>query len=93
MKHDTCLARLTEVQVVPHHDIEKVVRSECAVRWRLDERNFGPRNNTNDTKEPPAAAGSKDSSHSRTAIFPFSNFASFRVFSGRLSNPLFETAD
>ena len=36
MKDDTCLTRLTEVQVVPHDNVEKVVRGQCAVRWRLD---------------------------------------------------------
>jgi hypothetical protein len=24
------------VQVVPHDNVEKVVRRQCAVRWRLD---------------------------------------------------------
>jgi len=36
VKHDTCLTRLTEVQVVPNDNVEKVVRRQCAVRWRLD---------------------------------------------------------
>ena len=36
MKDHAGLARLTEVQVVPHHDIEKIVRSECAIHGRLD---------------------------------------------------------
>jgi hypothetical protein len=36
VKHDACLTHLTEVQVVPHDNVEKVVRRQCAVRWRLD---------------------------------------------------------
>ena len=36
VKHDACLTRLTEVQVVPHDNVEKVVRRQCAVRRRLD---------------------------------------------------------
>src|SRR5438552_15463187 len=36
MKDDACLARLTEVQLVAHHDIEKIVWSKRAIRRRLD---------------------------------------------------------
>src|SRR5437867_6724378 len=36
MKHHTCLARLTEVQVMPHNDIEKIVRSQSAIARRFD---------------------------------------------------------
>ena len=36
MKYDACLARLIEVQVVPDDYIEKIVRSKCAIRGRLD---------------------------------------------------------
>ena len=36
VKHHARLARLTEVQIVPHHDIEKIVRRQGAIVRRLD---------------------------------------------------------
>src|SRR6476660_9695021 len=36
MKHHACLAPLTEVQVVSHHYVEKIVGSQRAISGRLD---------------------------------------------------------
>ena len=36
MKNDACLARLAEVQIVPYHDVEKIVRSQRTIRRRLN---------------------------------------------------------
>jgi len=36
VKNHACLARLAEVQIVPHHDVEKIVRNQRAIRRRLD---------------------------------------------------------
>src|SRR5947199_365020 len=36
MKDDACLARLAEVQVVPHHDVKKIVGRQGAILGRLD---------------------------------------------------------
>src|SRR5205823_4593026 len=36
VKNHARLARLIEVQIVPHHDVEKIVWSQCAIRGRLD---------------------------------------------------------
>ena len=35
-KNDARLPRLIKVQIVPHHDVEKVVRSQRSIGWRLD---------------------------------------------------------
>ena len=36
MKSDTRLAGLIKVQIVPHHDVEKIVRNQRSIRRRLD---------------------------------------------------------
>src|SRR5215469_2574579 len=36
VKNHACLARLIEMQVVPHYDVEKIVRRERPIRRRLD---------------------------------------------------------
>src|SRR5438874_10670995 len=36
MEHDACLSRLTEVQAVPHNDIEKIVRRQSTITWRFN---------------------------------------------------------
>jgi hypothetical protein len=36
MKNDTGLACLIKVQIVSHYDVEKIVRSQCSIRRRLD---------------------------------------------------------
>src|SRR6476620_2805031 len=36
VKHHSCLAGLIEMQVVPHHDVEQVVRSKSSIAGRFD---------------------------------------------------------
>jgi hypothetical protein len=36
VKHDACLASLIEMQVVPHDNVEQVVRSKSPIARRLD---------------------------------------------------------
>jgi hypothetical protein len=36
VKNDARLARLVELQIVPYHDVEKIVRRQGAIRRRLD---------------------------------------------------------
>src|SRR6188508_1465129 len=36
VKHHACLAGLTEVEIMSHHDVEKIVRSQRPISGRLD---------------------------------------------------------